>query len=66
MLDQNDERKSTKKKLRKCLCHITIGIILFLLGMFIGIHWKVIFAMIKGEDLPKAPEEHCHHFCRKK
>ena len=54
-----------KKRLRKRLRRIFRGIFLFLAGVFVGIHWRVIRAYIKGEELPAAPAGHCHTFCRK-
>ena len=67
MSDQKEKTKDKKKKkkLRKCLRHVNRGIILFLLGVFVGMHWKVIRALVKGEELPEVPAGHCHIFCRK-
>ena len=30
--------------------------------LFVGVHWRVIAALIKGEDLPEPPE--WHFWCR--
>ena len=30
-------------------------------GYFLGVHHRVIEALIKGEELPEAPEGHCCH-----
>lgn len=57
-----DTKKKAKKELRKrarrARRRFFIGVLLFLLGVFAGIHWRVILAYVKGEPLPEPPEWH--------
>ena len=34
----------------------------FSIGVFAGIHWRVILALIKKGEIPEAPKGHCHKF----
>ena len=56
--------KKKKRKMRRRVRRIFAGLFLFLLGVFVGIHRRVIIAAVKGEELPTPPAEHCHIFCR--
>lgn len=52
-------KKKAKKRLKKLLRITFCGIGLFSLGVFVGVHRKVILAAIKGEELPEPPKGHC-------
>lgn len=43
---------------------ILVGCCCFACGLLLGIHWRVIKALIKGEPLPEPPAWHV--WCRKK
>ena len=56
--------KKKKRKRRRRLRRIFAALFLFMLGIFVGIHRRVIIAAIKGEELPTPPPGHCHIFCK--
>ncbi len=48
---------------KKLIIIIVTSVIAAMLAAFLFIHRRVILAMIRGEELPEAPEWHKH--CRK-
>ena len=50
-------RKKVKKILRLCL----LGVCLLGAGYFLGVHHRVIAAMVMGKEAPKAPKGHWLH-----
>lgn len=60
-----DEKKKAKKKakraVRRVVCTCLGSVCLLCTGYFLGVHHRVIEAMIKGEELPEAPKGHCCH-----
>lgn len=52
-------KKKTRKSFRRILACIFGSIGLFGMGYLFGIHHHLIVAMIKKEDLPKAPKGKC-------
>lgn len=54
-------RRKAKKKRKRILRGIFCGAALFSLGIFVGVHRRVILAYLKGEELPEAPKSHCCH-----
>ncbi len=59
-----DKKKAAKKlkKIIKRVCRAVIcGAFLLCIGYFLGIHHRVIEALVKGEELPEAPKGHCLH-----
>jgi len=57
--------KKRKKKAGSILKGILKAVILLAVGILIGVHWRVILALLRGKTLPEAPEGHfCHRFCR--
>ena len=60
---------SKQKENKKCKCRgrFLMLIIIFLAGIWVGIHRKVLLAWLKGEEIPTPPDNHCWHtFCKKK
>lgn len=55
-------KKEARKRARKARRRVLLGILLFCSGLFIGVHWRVIAALIKGEELPEPPQ--WHTWCR--
>lgn len=55
-------KKEARKKARRARRRVILGILLFCAGVFVGVHWRVIAALIKGEELPEPPE--WHFWCR--
>ena len=49
------ELKKWKRRAKKSFIH---SLLLFSAGVLVGIHYKVILALIKGEELPEAPAWH--------
>ena len=50
-----------KEECKKCgfACRIIKPLFLIGVGFLIGVHFRAIKAMLKGEPLPKAPAWHC-------
>ena len=61
IVENEKEKKKAKRKLRRTVCTCVGGLCLLCTGYFLGIHHRVIEALIKGEELPEAPEGHCCH-----
>ena len=61
-------RKKVKKQIRKCIRFILWTLVVLCFGAFIGVHWKVVRAIITGKEMPEIPEGHCHvgWCCKKK
>ncbi|MBO7708993.1 MAG: hypothetical protein J6S83_00890 [Lachnospiraceae bacterium] len=57
--------KQKSGKVRRFFRNFFCLTIVLLLGVCIGIHWKVIKAWAEGDELPKAPEGHCCGWCHK-
>ena len=54
-------KKKAKRKLRRAVRTCVGGLCLLCTGYFLGVHHRVIEALIKGEELPEAPKGHCCH-----
>ncbi len=54
-------KKKAKRKLRRAVCTCVGGLCLLCTGYFLGVHHRVIEALIKGEELPEPPKGHCCH-----
>lgn len=54
-------KKKLKRKLRRVFCGVLGGFALLGTGYFLGVHHRVLAAMIKGRELPEAPKGHCLH-----
>ena len=59
--DGKQKRGKVGRFFRNLFCFTFV----LLLGVLIGIHWKVIKAWAEGKELPKAPEGHCCGWCHK-
>ena len=57
-------KKKAKKRVRSFIFKIFGTCFVFSLGVFAGIHWRVIRALIMKTELPELPEGHCHQFCK--
>ena len=55
------KKKKLRKKVKRVLRMTLLGVFLLGTGYFLGVHHRVIAAMLKGEELPKAPKGHCLH-----
>ena len=55
------KKKKLRKKVKRVLRLTLLGVFLLGAGYFLGVHHRVIEAMVKGEKLPKAPKGHCLH-----
>ena len=53
------EKKKLRKKVKRVLRLSLLGVCLLGTGFFLGVHHRVIEAMLKGEALPEAPKGHC-------
>ncbi len=47
-----------KKSFLKRVFKILFILMVFAVGVLVGIHWRVFRALIRGEELPKMPENH--------
>ncbi len=54
-------KKQKGRKRSKWPVRFIIALIIFATGVIVGIHWKVLLAWIKGEEILPAPEGHCYH-----
>ena len=59
--EKEKAKKKAKRKLRRAVCTCVGGLCLLCTGYFLGIHHRVIEALIKGEELPEPPKGHCCH-----
>lgn len=55
------KKKKLRKKVKRVLRLTLLGVFLLGTGYFLGVHHRVIEAMVKGEELPNAPKGHCLH-----
>lgn len=55
------KKKKLRKKVKRVLRLTLLGVFLLGTGYFLGVHHRVLAAMVKGEELPKAPKGHCLH-----
>ena len=55
------KKKKLRKKLKKILRLSLLGVCLLGTGYFLGVHHRVIAAMVKGEKPQKAPAGHWLH-----
>ena len=55
------KKKKLRKKVKRVLRLTLLGVCLLGTGYFLGVHHRVLAAMVKGEELPKAPKGHCLH-----
>ena len=55
------KKKKLRKKVKRVLRMTLLGVFLLGTGYFLGVHHRVLAAMVKGEGLPKAPKGHCLH-----
>ena len=55
------EKKKLRKKVKRVLRLSLLGVCLLGAGYFLGVHHRVIAAMIKGKKPPKAPKGHWLH-----
>lgn len=56
--EKEKAKKTAKRKLRRAVRTCVGGLCLFCTGYFLGVHHRVIKALIKGEELPEAPKGH--------
>ena len=64
---KTENNGKNKKKRGKGFFRLILILLIFSLGVFVGIHRRVILAWIKGEDGPEPPEGHCRcPFLKKK
>lgn len=61
--DKTIKRERRRRRRRRILIAFSICSA-FSCGLLIGIHWRVIKALIKGEEPPKPPKWH-RCFCHK-
>lgn len=59
--EKKKAKKKVKRAVRRTVCACLGGVCLLCTGYFLGVHHRVIEAMIKGEDPPKATKGHCCH-----
>ena len=59
--EKNRLKKKASRKVKRFFAGIGCGVALLGTGYFLGVHRKVIKALIKGEEPPKAPKGHCFH-----
>ena len=59
--EKKKAEKKAKKVVRRILLGCFCGVFLLGTGYFLGVHHKVLAAMVKGEPLPEAPANHCLH-----
>lgn len=59
--EKEKAKRKARRTLRRIACGCCSGLFLLCAGYFLGVHHRVIEAMIKGEELPKAPKGHCFH-----
>ena len=55
------KKKKLRKKVKRALRMTLLGVFLLGTGYFLGVHHRVIAAMIKGKKPPKAPKGHWLH-----
>ena len=55
-------KKKAKKRVKSVIFRIFGTLFVFSIGVFAGIHWRVILALIKKGEIPEAPKGHCHKF----
>jgi hypothetical protein len=55
-------KKKAKKRVKSVIFRIFGTVVVFCIGVFAGIHWRVILALIKKGEIPEAPKDHCHKF----
>lgn len=55
------KKQKLRKKVKKILRLTLLGVFLLGTGYFLGVHHRVIAAMIKGKKPPKAPKGHWLH-----
>ena len=54
------KKKKLRKKVKRVLRLTLLGVFLLGTGYFLGVHHRVLAALVKGEELPKAPKGHLH------
>ena len=59
-----EKEVSTKRKSHTGLIVVLVGCVCLVCGILLGIHWRVIKALIQGDELPKVPDWHI--WCRSK
>ena len=55
------KKKKLRKKVKRVLRVTLLGVFLLGTGYFLGVHHRVIEAMIKGKKPPRAPRGHCFY-----
>ena len=55
------KKKKLRKKVNRVLRMTLLGVFLLGTGYFLGVHHRLLAALVKGEELPKAPKGHCLH-----
>ena len=55
------KKKKLRKKVKRVLRMTLLGVFLLGTGYFLGVHHRLLAALVKGEELPKAPKGHCLH-----
>ncbi len=55
------KKKKLRKKVKRVLRLTLLGVCLLGTGYFLGVHHRVLEAMIKGKKPPKAPAGHWLH-----
>ena len=53
-------KKKAKKRVKGIIFRLFGTLFVFSIGVFAGIHWRVILALIMKRNMPEAPEGHCH------
>lgn len=54
------KKKKLRKKVKRVLRMTLLGVFLLGTGYFLGVHHRVLAALVKGEELPKVPKGHLH------
>ena len=55
-------KKKAKKRVKSTVFRIFGTLFVFSIGVFVGMHWRVIMALITKGDMPEVPKGHCHKF----
>ena len=55
------KKKKLRKKVKRVLRLTLLGVFLLATGYFLGVHHRVIAAMVMGKEAPKAPKGHWLH-----
>ena len=62
--EKKKAKKKVKKMIRRTIRTILWTIFVLCCGICVGVHWKVVRALVTGKDMPKLPAGH-PHCCKK-